>query len=240
MILWENFEKTISSNIWVNIHNESDKNIVLFGNCHMATIGYMLNELLNYKYNIYIIISWYWDKNGLEKFDMKKINEEIYKLIQKCDVFLFHKHIKDYGVHASYLPDCVNKNAICLQIPNIRLSYNSLNKSEFDRSMEILEYNIKDSNFPEFRFVYDYIFIIRFFNNPDHPTHYLLFLITKAIYFKITNQNHRPFSIHDYYNTDNRQQFTEFKKYVILPDKKELTIEMSNITGIPMNTEYFD
>jgi hypothetical protein len=240
MISWETFETKISRNIWVNINNNSNKNIVLFGNCQMATIGYMLNELLDYKYNIYIIISWYWDKNGLENFDMKKINEEIYKLIQKCDIFLFHKHIKDYGVHASYLPDCVNKNAICLQIPNIRLVYNTLNKMDFDHSLGVLEYNIKHSDFPDFIFVYDYIFLVRFFNNPEHPTHYLLFLIAKAVCSKLITKNYQYINIYYYYNAKNRRQFRALKEYVILPDKKEFTIDMSNITGITMNADYFD
>jgi hypothetical protein len=56
---WVDFETNLLHKHIHIINNNSNKNIVLFGSCHMATIGYMLNRLLNYEYNIHIIISNY-------------------------------------------------------------------------------------------------------------------------------------------------------------------------------------
>ena len=73
MIEWIDFENKLLDSVYYSIDNNSKKKIVLFGNCHMASIGYFLNYLFNQQYNIYIIISWLFDKNGLENFDMKKV-----------------------------------------------------------------------------------------------------------------------------------------------------------------------
>jgi hypothetical protein len=206
----------------------------------MSTIGYMLNELSKNKYNIYIIISWFWDTAGLEKYNMKHINEEIYKIIKKCDIFIFHKHIKDYGVNASCLPEYVNSKAKKIQIPNMRLDYHTLNKKEFEHSMEMLEYSIQKSDFPDFSFIFKNISNIQFFNTPEHPTHYMLFLIAKSIICKIDNSQYINISIDDYKDTKNKEIFKKLKKYVLLPGRVIITKEISKITDISVNAEYFD
>ena len=82
MIEWIDFEKKMDLYPYFMIDNKSKQNIVLFGNCHVATMGYFLSYLLDKKYNIYIIISWYCDKVGLDKFDMTKVNNKILDILQ--------------------------------------------------------------------------------------------------------------------------------------------------------------
>lgn len=240
MIQWNEFEDKIKENPYIIIDNNSSKNIVLFGNCHIATIGYILNELLNNKYNVYIIISWYCDKMGVTNFNMENINNNISKIIHNCDIFLFQKHIKDYGVNASCIEKFVNNKTKVLQIPNLRLVFDTLDKNIFVRSLEILEYNIQHSDFPDLQCIVDNIYKIQFFNIPEHPTHYILFLITKFIIRKIFIPEYIPFNINDYYSLQNRNQFKKLVNYVILPGKKQITSEISNVTGIYTNPEYFD
>jgi hypothetical protein len=70
MITFSDFTKLLENDYIVTLNNNSNKNIVLFGNCHMSTIGYMLNVLLNYSYNIHIIIPYYYRVNiNSEYFD---------------------------------------------------------------------------------------------------------------------------------------------------------------------------
>jgi len=101
---WLDFESILLDKNIHTLNNNSKKNIVLFGSCHMATIGYILNKLLNYKYNIHIIISWFFENKGVEKFDMNSINNRITDLVSNCDIFIYHLHINDYSVNAVKLP----------------------------------------------------------------------------------------------------------------------------------------
>ena len=56
---------------------------------------------------------------------------------------------------------------------------------------------------------------------------------------KIENINH-IINISDYYNNNNRLYFKTFNDYVILPGKENITQEISNITGIKIDSDYFD
>ena len=191
-------------------------------------------------HNIFIIISWFCDRKGFDHFNMEKVNNRILHILQNCcDIFLYQQHIHDYGVCASYIETLVNKNAIIYKLPNLRLTFNSLTKKEYDRSLEILIYNIEQSHFPHFRFVIDYINHIRFFTTTEHPTHYLLYLLAKDIARKISNSN-SLISMNDYHNPVNQSEFKTQTEYVFLPGFDEITPEISQITGIDTNASYFN
>ena len=117
---WISFENILFDKHIYTIDNNSSRNIVLFGSCHMATIGYMLNKLLNYEYNIHIIISWFFENKGIEKFNMNDINNRISNLVSNCDVFIHHSHINDYYVNATKLPSLVNEKCLKLILFNRR------------------------------------------------------------------------------------------------------------------------
>jgi len=239
---WSHFESDLFNKYIHTINNNSSKNIVLFGSCHMSTIGYMLNKLLNYKsneYNIHIIISWFFEKNGIEKFDMKKINDNIGYLVSTCDVFIHHPHINDYSVNATILPSITKDSCLKLIIPNYRLDYTS-EQSKFSKSLNILSYHILNSSFPEFSFVFENYKNIIFFNTPNHPTHYLLFLQTEAIRNRILNEGGN-INIHYYFDNNNRNYFKQIdNNYVYLPGKESITHNISTNTGININADYFD
>lgn len=240
MIEWMEFEEKISKYSFHTINNNSNKNIVLFGNCHVATIGYMLNILLYYNFNIHIIISWYCEKIGYNHFDMIEINSKIKHLVSNCDIFIFQSHVRDYGMDASKIHTFVENKTKQIKIPNFRLKYNTLDTLTFNASLEKLKNNIIDSDFPEFIFIIDNILNIIFFNTIDHPTHYILFLLSKSIFNKITKYNYIPMTIEDYYDTNNRDNFKLLNNYVILPGKDIITHEISCVTGISINADYFD
>jgi hypothetical protein len=81
---------------------------------------------------------------------------------------------------------------------------------------------------------------IQFFNTPEHPTHYLMFLIAKAIVHKINLPIYKNITIEDYYDQKNREEFKKLKQYVLLPGRKSITEKISEITNISMKAEYFD
>lgn len=236
---WITFENNLSHSHFFTIHNNSSKNIVLFGNCHMATIGFFLNQITKKKYNIHIIISWYFDKVGLQNFDMKQINKKIRNLVQDCDIFLCHIHIKDYGVQATTLHQLVSPISISLRIPNIRLNYDSVNESDYLRSLEILHYNLVNSDFPDYVMIIEEGRKIHFFNTPEHPTHYLLYLLSKSIDLKLHSQ-YPKISLGDYYNQQNRNDYQQILDKVMLPGRIRINERMSGITGIPINVDFFD
>jgi len=234
---WLDFESILLDKNIHTLNNNSKKNIVLFGSCHMATIGYILNKLLNYKYNIHIIISWFFENKGVEKFDMNSINNRITDLVSNCDIFIYHLHINDYSVNAVNLPLLVNKKCINLVVPNYRLDYTN-SKDEFNKSLTILNYHIISSSFPEMNFIIDKYKDIMFFNTVNHPTHYLLFLQSQYIVNKILNNN-QSISINNYFDGNNRSYFKKFS-YIILPGKEIVNDEISNVTGIKKDADYFE
>ena len=236
---WGIFVEHLNEYPIYTIDNNSNKNIVLFGNCHTATIGFFINDLLNKNYNIHIIISWYCYKVGLEKYNMANVNSKISFLIKTCDILLFHRHMKNYGVNADAIQTLSSKNALVLELPNLHLLFDTLNRSEYDRSLEILDYNIKNSDFKDFNFIIENK-SIRFFNIPDHPTHYILYLLSKCIYSKIKDTNPISCTIHHYQSESIRKEFKQLNNYVRLPGKTNITNEISKVTGIPMDADYFD
>ena len=240
MIEWLEFEESISKFSFYTINNNSKKNIVLFGNCHVATIGYMLNTLLYYKFNIHIVISWYCEKIGYHYFDMDEINDKIKHLVSTSDIFIYQTHIKDYGIDASKIYTFAGKQTKQIKIPSFRLMYNTLDIFTFNSSLEKLKNNIEHSDFTEFIFIIDNILNIIFFNTIDHPTHYILFLLSKSIFNKITKYIYLPITIKSYYNADNRNNFKLLNNYVLLPGKDVITEEISSVTGISINADYFD
>jgi len=232
---WLNFEDNLFDKHIYTINNNSSKNIVLFGSCHMATIGFMLNKLLNYEYNIHIIISWFFENKGIEKFDMDDINKRITNIVSSADVFINHIHINDYSINASKLPSIVKNNCLKLVVPNYRIDYTN---DKFSESLNILNLHIESSNFPEFKFITDHYKNIMFFNTTNHPTHYLLFLQSQFIVNKIL-KNGQTITINNYYDERNREYFKQFS-YVILPGKEVVNDEISKNTGIIKDADHFD
>ena len=234
---WEEFENELLDKPYFKIDNLSRKSVVLFGNCHLSTIGFFLNKFLNYEYNIHIIVSLYCEKKGLDNFNMQEINNEISSLLINCNVLIFQKHINNYGIDAININKKVNNLAKVIQIPNLRLDYHLDDMLKYKRSLEILEYNILNSDFPDFIFLINNNF--HFFNTPEHPTHYILYILTKSIYTKIINENLST-TIYDYINLQNRENYKQITKTVYLPGKQTITPEISKITGIFLNAECFD
>jgi hypothetical protein len=236
---WVDYETNLKSEPVYSINNNKVKNIVLFGNCHLASIGFFLNHLLNKEYNIHIILSWYCHKIGVEHFDMANINNKITNLVKECDIYIHQKHIKDYGVNATGIEFFVNPKALILMLPNFQLWFDCSTVKEYERSLEILDYNIVNSDFKDFYFLIEHKYI-QFFNNLDHPTHYILFLLSKCIYSKIKDENYDSCSLDKYYNSSLRNEFLQISDVIKLPGKIDITEKISNITGIPIDCEYFD
>jgi hypothetical protein len=212
---WEEFESQLKNEPIYTINNNTPKNIVLFGNCHVTTIGFILNHLLNKEYNIHIILSWYCDKIGFDHFNMEYIN-------------------------ATNINNCVKPSSITLLLPNFHLSFHSIDLAEYNRSLQMLDYNIINSDFKDFYFLIEHKYI-RFFNIPEHPTHYILFLLSTCIYSKIKDSVYTPCSIHKYNDIRLRHNFLHLGiDYVKLPGKINITEENSKISGIPVNCDYFD
>jgi hypothetical protein len=244
MIEWIDFENKLLDSAYYSIDNNSKKKIVLFGNCHMASIGFFVNYLFNQQYNIYIIISWLFDKNGFENFDMKKVNNQITTLLSKCDILIYQQHIKSYGIQAHIIDSFVSSNSIVIKIPNLRLSYMAESKEEYYKSLIMLEFSINSSDLKEFEFIISNIKDIHFFNTSEHPTHYVLFLLAKSIKNYIFNINmkvfYKPLTLDDYYNNKNRLLYKKISNYVVLPGREIITQKINNITGIQINGDYFD
>lgn len=233
---WTIFENQLMTTHIHTINNNSIKSIVLFGSCHMATIGFMLNKLLNYEYNIHIVISWLFQNKGIENFNMNNVNEKIMNVVSNCDVFIYHNHINDYHVNAVQLPFCIKQNCIKLVLPNYRLDYTN---EKYALSLSILSNQIMTSSFPEFNFIIDNHKNIMFFNTTNHPTHFLLFLQSESIQNKIL-KNGQIIGINNYFDPKNREYFKSFNNYIILPGKEPITREIQSNTGININGDYFD
>jgi len=238
---WGDFFDELATNA-NNIHlinNNSSQNIILFGSCHLSTIGYMLNELFQHKYNIYIIISWYYKNTGYTQFDMVSIKENIKTIVSKSHIFIYMKHYSDYGIDANNIEKYVSNKALKLRVPNLKLVYNK-NEEEYLNSLKIIKYSIEDSDFKEFDFIVKQHKEYIFFNTIDHPTHYILYLLTKSIQQKIIGEHFftGDNGMSEYLNLTNKKEYTDMKnKFVILPGNDDINYE---ITGILKNAVYFD
>ena len=219
------------------------KRIVLFGNCHMVTLGCMLHELTHGTYDVYIILSWTFEKEGQEKFDMVKVRERVHRTIGKAHVFLYQKHTKAYLLDADRITDFVNTQCCetILQLPNLKLQFHTSDAVTVLNSKIMLEYSIAKSDFPEFQFIVDNYPAIRFFRTEIHPTHYLLFLMAVSCCKRIQNKNKcknqclgsgSTTQIGHYFAESYRERFRQMNgKYVVLPGLEG---------GIDGETEFFD
>lgn len=240
MLSWEDFEKECMKNNIYTIDNKSCKNIVFFGNCNIAPIGFFLNELMHKHYNIHFIVSWLFQQKGFEKFNMRQVNITIQKLVYSADILVYHHHQKDYGIEANKITNLCNKNTLQLIIPNLHFCFDAPSSELFQKSLSKLKSNIAvRSDFKEFTFVCEYYKNIRFFNTSVHPTHYLLFLLAKSIKFKLIKES-KVINIQSYYNEQNKIQFKNIKNFVCLPGFVVFTKEMHDITGMIENADYFD
>jgi hypothetical protein len=247
MIDWVDFEKNLFDFPYFTINNNSKQKIVLFGNCHIAPIGFFLNDLFNKEYNIYIVISWFFEKNGFENFDMLDVKNKIVSLISNCDIFIFQKHVNSYGINANIIHQFVNKSSQIIKIPNLRLTYDVEIEDDYLDSLKLLKQNIIDSDFDEFIFVIENIQNIHFFNTPEHPTHFILFLLSTSIQNKIfyenkmnINPSNEKICINDYFNATMRMNYKTIRSYVILPGRYLITEKIQDITGITIDGYYFD
>lgn len=240
MIPWTVFEEECVKKTIYTIDNHSKKNIVLFGNCAIAPVGFFLNKLLHTNFNIHFIVSWIFENTGYEKFDMNMVNKKIENVLLQADYFFYHYHNKDYGVHASEIFKKCSPKTICFSIPNLQLSFNAVDIDSFQRSLEKLKKNILNySDFKDFIFVCENYKNIRFFNTNYHATHYLLFLLAKSIKHKIIKKK-KLINLETYYNELNQKQFKSITECVILPGFIGITKEITRITGIQENAHYFD
>jgi hypothetical protein len=150
-------------------------------------------------------------------------------------------------VQADIINSLVNSQTKVFKIPNLRLVYNTELKEEFDKSLHLLEHSIINSDFQEFTFIIENIKDIHFFNTKEHPTHYILYLLSKSIKNKIfstykTNNNpfYKPVNIEDYYNQYNRLSYKKITNYVVLPGREGITEQISLVTNIKQDGEYYD
>jgi hypothetical protein len=171
---------------------------------------------------------------------MDYINDRIQEIIKKSDIFIYMKHENDYGINADEIEKYVNGNTLVMKIPNLRLVYKTDSKEEYLNSLEKLKKSIQGSDFINFHYVVDHHRNHLFFNINEHPTHFLLYLLSRSILNKICKINHKD-SMDDYFNTNYRNHFLQLNhNYVILPGRQIITPEISEMTGISCNAEYFD
>ena len=237
---WNDYMNDLKKDYFHYINNNRNQTIVLFGSCHLSTIGYMLNKFTNYQYNIYIITSWYFKDQGYENFDMDYIQHRIQEIVQRSNVFIYMKHNNDYGVNADRIEQYVNPNTLVLKIPNLRLTYVTDSREEYLNSVEILRYSIQQSDFKDFEYIVENHRNYLFFNTNEHPTHYLLYLLSRSILNKICKIKYTDCMV-DYFNLDYRNHFLQLdRNYVILPGRDIITEKINQITGILCNAEHFD
>lgn len=236
---WFDLETYLLTNHYYTINNGQNKNIVLFGNCHVAPLGYFINELLNKQYNVHIIISYFFEKTGIENFNMTEVNQKLQSIIKTSSIFIYHLHLKDYCVNASTIQNMVNESTKVFRIPNIRLIYNTQSKEEYTSSLNMLEYNIQNSDFNEFLFLVEHGQKYQFFNTNEHPTHFVLFLLSQSIVRNLVN-DHKKIGIEDYLDDGTRKYYSKLNEYIVLPGKEPITPEITNTTGISINAELFD
>jgi len=240
VITWEEFENECIKNIVYTIDNESNKNIILFGNCTIAPIGFFLNELMNKKYNIHFIVSWLFELKGFEMFNMELVNNKIQNLLNKANIVLYQNHHKDYGIQATQILSHCNQQSRKYLLPNFHFCFDAPNIDLFNESLDKFKANlIIGSDFKELEFIIDNYKSIRFFNTSVHPTHYLLFLLSKCIEYKIMNQS-KIIDIQSYFDENNKNQFKNMNNYIYLPGFLPYTNEIEQITGIDINADYFD
>ena len=249
MIKWEQLEEHLKIHHFYKIDNKAKQNIVLFGNCHLLPLTFFLNRLFNYGYNFIVIISWFYEKS-FDVNELHMINSEIHSILLHADIFIFQKHYNNFGVYADEITTYVNKNCKLIHIPNFMLDYLlhkssssdiEVLKNDFDLSLFRLTESIRESDFPEFNFIIDNIYKVRFFNTIHHPTHFLLYLLSKSIH-NLLMKNSIKITIADYYDNKLRDEFLKLDKkgLIFLPGKVDMEPIHYEITGIHYGADYCD
>lgn len=219
----------------ISFNNNSQQNIVFFGNCQIVPIAYYLNYITQ-KYNIHIILSWVFQKEGFEFFNMEAVNNKINLLVKNCDILIYHKHFTNYGINA----DIIEKipAGVVINIPNLQMHYTETTLENCYASIHKLEESIIESDFKNFKFLLNYKTIL-FFNTNVHPTHFVLYLLTLQICYKILNIK-REITLEDYYSPLNRKFFKKIKQHIILPGKVGIKRDFCEKAQILFPPDYFD
>jgi len=217
------------------------KRVVLFGNCHVAPIAYYLDSLSGHQWDVTIIVSWVFQFNGLSNYDMRQVNETIQAAIAKADLFVYQRHVQEFGVQADRIESFVKMNdAVIFVLPNLRLNFMANTTALFAESLQQLRHSIETSDFPEFLFVVEHIRHIRFFCTELHPTAYVLFLIAVAVRQKSRGAT-TVCNIDSYFDETLREEFLGMMmtNRVSLPGLEEITSSVTEITGIPCDVDSF-
>lgn len=238
MISFSDTYELIQKEYCIFLNNHSNTNIVFFGNCQVVPIAYYLNSITK-NYNIYIILSWIFFKEGFEKYNMIDVNNKLQTIIKNCDALIYHTHNTDYGVYANDILNNIPKKSMKINIPNLQLHFVCDNSDKFWLSLNILKLSIKNSDLNNFIFIGNNYNKIRFFNTNEHPTHFIMYLMALDIYYKITKST-KKIKIMDYFSEELRENFYKIKEHVILPGKEELNDEITRLTGISKDVDYFD
>ena len=249
MIHWTDLENHLKIHNFYIIDNNKSKNIILFGNCHCLPIVYYLNMYLNKDYNFIVIVSWFYEK-VFDKEKLEFINKSIMNYLYNCDVLIYQNHNSDFGINASSVFNMVPYTCKKICIPNLMLDFlssrcNSTNvyemKACYEHSLERLHESINNSNFKNFLFINQNINHIRFFNSIYHPTHFILYLLSKNIIFKIQNLD-KVITINDYWDNSIREDFLNInlEGFVFLPGKDDMELIHHQVTNINFGCDYFD
>jgi hypothetical protein len=241
-MLFLEFLKITVENIFYTIDNGSTKNIVLFGNCHMASICMYLNILTDKKYNIYVILT-YVRINEKPYDQMEK--EKIWNTIKQSNIFIYQKHYNDINIMASTIDKYASNKKIL--IPNLQLFFthpegkDQVNKElidGFEYSYNKTKSSIIDSDMSNFIFVSENCKKIRFFDIPAHPTLYILYLLALQIFYKINDSDHE-ITLNDYYEM--KQNFTYIPKneHLILSNVFTYKKEECDALNIDYNSEHY-
>jgi hypothetical protein len=188
---WTTLVKHIDTHDFYILNELNNKLIVLFGNCHVWIIGEYLSRILENEYKIIIIIPWL--LHNLNKTSVSLTNK-IQNIITKSNVFIYQKHINGYDMNADII-NTYAKNKI--MIPNLRLNYTSkasiyglydkeltveeLTEVFFESKIKLMN-TIDESGFVEFKYILDNFNTIKFFDTPNHPSIYILYLLTLQLH----------------------------------------------------------
>ena len=248
MIDWNIVEEHFKQHLFYNLSNNKSKTIVMFGNCHFLPLAFFLNINLNYQYNIIVILSWFYEKTFTDE-KIEEINGKINKYLQDSSYFIYQNHYKNYKVNADKIISSLPISCTKINIPNLMLDcfdFNQNNnfkdeKKKYIDSQNKLYKSIFKSDFPNLMFIHDNLFKIRFFNTKYHPTHYILFLLSKNLYYRIENID-EDINLNHYYNIDLRNEFMniDFSEFINLPGKWELKELDYKITNFLPIQDYYD
>ena len=224
------------------INNNSKRNIVLFGNCHVSVIGFYLNEILGKKYNIAIIFS---SLRNIWKPYTDAEKQKVWTKIEKSHYFVYQEHKEDYNINASSITKYANYFKIL--IPNLQLIFtdeygkeieDEQLQNDFNKSFQLCKQKIEKTKFKNFMFILENYKKIRFFTIPRHPTNYVLYLLSLQIANRIIGTNY-VITLSEYHKHKNDKIFLE-SETVILGDIFPYKSEQCQLLGIDYNSEFYD